>query len=121
MPTLNSSVSPRTKLLIDSLSALLQSPIGRVIDIMAADYVNRLGGAEKQAIEELTEAAMKRLTKGATSETAAENPVATYEFSRLCFKRDVIESLAPNDPFRVITPTGAFQMTRADFHRVFSN
>src|SRR6266850_3785369 len=118
--TLVSSVSARTKLLVDALSALIQSPAGRVIDIAIADYVHRLDSSEKQAVEELTNVAMSRLTKE-TLETVPGDPVATYEFSRLCFKRDVIEALAPNDSFRVITPSGVFQMTRNDFYRVFPN
>ena len=62
-----------------------------------------------------------RLAKEPRSGTSGAEPLATYEFSRLCFRRDVIEALAPQDAFRVITPTGVFQMTKADFHRAFSN
>lgn len=45
----------------------------------------------------------------------------SYEFSRLCFKRDVIERLDWDQRFRVVTPDGVFEMTRADFERVFQN
>lgn len=44
-----------------------------------------------------------------------------YDFSRLCFKADVIEPLDDNDVFIVHTPNGTFQMTKADFYRVFPN
>ena len=44
-----------------------------------------------------------------------------YSFSRLCFKADVIEPLNDDDIFAVHTPDGTFQMTKADFYRVFPN
>ena len=47
--------------------------------------------------------------------------VPSYEFSRLGFKADVIEPLAPNDRFRIITPEGTFEMTKAEFYRDFAN
>ena len=46
---------------------------------------------------------------------------ASYRFSRLCFKADVIEPLAMDDTFEVVTPEGTFRMTKADFYRDFSN
>jgi hypothetical protein len=39
---------------------------------------------------------------------------ATYEFRRLGFKADVIEPLRDRDSFRVVTPVGTFQMTKAE-------
>jgi len=47
--------------------------------------------------------------------------IPSYEFSRLGFKADVIESLGPNDRFRIVTPEGTFEMTKADFYRDFPN
>ena len=47
--------------------------------------------------------------------------VASYEFSRLGFKADVIEPLGPRDRFRIVTPEGTFEMTKADFYRDFAN
>lgn len=44
-----------------------------------------------------------------------------YTSSRLCFKADIIEPLNENDSFMVHTPNGTFQLTKADFYRVFSN
>jgi len=121
MPTLTVSVLKETKVLIDALSTLMQAPASRVIDKITAAYVGRLGAQEKQAVDALTAAALTRLAKEPLSGTTGAEPLATYEFSRLCFKRDVIEALAPRDAFRVITPNGVFQMTKADFHRAFSN
>lgn len=44
-----------------------------------------------------------------------------YSFSRLCFRADVIEPLNDDDIFAIHTPDGTFQMTKADFYRVFPN
>lgn len=46
---------------------------------------------------------------------------AQYPFTRLCFKADFIEPLAPEQEFRVDTPEGSFQMSKADFYQVFAN
>jgi hypothetical protein len=54
--------------------------------------------------------------------TAARSVVrATYWFSRLCFKRDIIESLGEDDTFEVATPAGAFRMTKGEFYADFAN
>ena len=42
-----------------------------------------------------------------------------YIASRLTFKRDVIEALANDELFRVITAHGTFEMTRADVYAAF--
>lgn len=47
--------------------------------------------------------------------------IPSYEFSRLGFKADVIEPLGKKDRFRIITPEGTFEMTKADFYRDFAN
>ena len=44
-----------------------------------------------------------------------------YSYYRLCFKADIIEPLNESDLFAVHTPKGTFQMTKADFYRVFRN
>lgn len=46
-------------------------------------------------------------------------PAVTYNYSRLCFKADKIERLQPDEAFRVITPVGTFQMTKAQFYITF--
>jgi hypothetical protein len=88
----------------------MQMPAGRVIDIAVSTYVQELPGSEAQVIMSLRRAALTRL---ASDVPAAANgmtvPIATYKFSLLCFKRDVIEALAPRDSFRVETPIGAFR------------
>lgn len=45
----------------------------------------------------------------------------TYRYSRLTFKRDVIELLKDHDSFRVETRDGAFQMTKKEFYSVFKS
>lgn len=45
--------------------------------------------------------------------------VAEYMAGRLTFKRDVIEPLKEFDVFRVVTPHGTFQMTKADVYAAF--
>jgi hypothetical protein len=55
------------------------------------------------------------------SPSEAREPVATYRASRLEFRADAIEALAVEDVFRVVTPAGKFQMTKAEFYAVFAN
>lgn len=51
----------------------------------------------------------------------AQTPAVSYTFSRLGFKADKIEPLADDQAFRIVTPDGTFQMTKAEFYRVFAN
>lgn len=44
-----------------------------------------------------------------------------YQATRLLFKADVIEPLGQRDRFQIETPEGTFEMTKADFYRVFRN
>ena len=46
---------------------------------------------------------------------------ATYSFRRLGFRADVIEPLAMNEVFRIETPDGTYEMSKAEFRRVFAN
>src|SRR5262249_46286006 len=73
------------------------------------------GTAQRRAEEERS----KRAEAEASWRHTAQ-PVM-YEFSRLCFKADIIEPLSDQESFRVITPGGTFQMTKADFYRDFAN
>jgi len=122
MPILSVPVQPETKILLDALSTLMQASTGRVIEVLASAYVQALPDSEAQVIRGLKEAALARLASDVPAPGKGRTaPVATYKFSRLCFKRDLIEALGPNDSFRVETPIGTFQMTQADFRRVFPN
>jgi hypothetical protein len=44
-----------------------------------------------------------------------------YQAPRLLFKRDIIETLDVTEAFRIVTPVGTFQMTKAEFYDVFAN
>jgi hypothetical protein len=46
---------------------------------------------------------------------------AHYTYSRLCFKRDVIEPLGRDDEFEMETPVGVFRMAKREFYDVFNN
>ena len=48
-----------------------------------------------------------------------KSPAESYQFSRLCFRADVIERLDDHQAFRVVTPVGTFQMTKSEFVQVF--
>lgn len=122
MPVLSVPIHPETKILLELLSTLRQESIGQVIGVIASAYVQSLPDSEAKVVVGLKQAALARVASNiAGSNTERESPVATYTFSRLCFKRDVIEALGPNDVFRVETPIGVFQMKQSDFRRVFPN
>ena len=60
------------------------------------------------------------LASDITTTSGGQNmPTVTYNFSRLCFKASQIEPLQDDQIFRVITPVGTFQMTKAEFHKAF--
>ena len=44
-----------------------------------------------------------------------------YQFTRLCFRADLIEPLGESDSFCVDTPKGIFIMTKRQFHKIFVN
>jgi hypothetical protein len=122
MAILNVHVSTETRILLDALSALMQTPTGRVVEVLTLSYVRALPAQEARIINDLRGAAESRLAAGSPSIVGVTPaPVATYKFSRICFKRDVIEALGPNDSFRVETPIGTFQMSKTEFYRVFPN
>ena len=51
---------------------------------------------------------------------STEEVARSYRYSRLCFKADIIEPLAMDDTFEVVTErNGTFRMTKRDFYREF--
>lgn len=54
------------------------------------------------------------------ADNAVISPV-TYKATRLLFRASVIEPLLPDEAFRIVTPDGTFQMTKAEFYRDFAN
>lgn len=116
---LNVLVLPDTKFAIESLAAMLQRSPGAVVDLMSTSYLASLPADSRNAIEGLKAASAFHAAYTSTLDASA--PSATYNFSRLCFRREVIEPLGQNDPFRVVTPRGTFQMTKSEFYREFKN
>jgi hypothetical protein len=47
--------------------------------------------------------------------------VAEYHSTRLSFRREIIEALSEDQSFRIVTPLGSFQMTRAQMRSAFPN
>lgn len=58
---------------------------------------------------------------GAPGARDPAEPRAVYSHSRLCFRADRIEPLAPHDTFRIVTRVGIFQLTKAQFYADFPN
>ncbi|WP_147444353.1 MULTISPECIES: hypothetical protein [Corallococcus] len=46
---------------------------------------------------------------------------SSYKATRLLFRAEVIEGLADDQPFRIETPDGTYEMTRAEFLDTFAN
>ena len=59
------------------------------------------------------------LRRASNTGVTVEGCAASYEYSRLCFKADVIEPLKMDDKFCVITKVGAFVFSKRDFYSVF--
>lgn len=115
-------VLPETRIVVDALATLLQKSPSTVIDLMASSYLASLPEEQRNAIETLKAAAMANMQVVVIQSSGdAAPPAATYSFSRLCFRRDVIEPIGQSEAFRVITPVGIFQMTKSDFYRDFRN
>jgi hypothetical protein len=63
----------------------------------------------------------KELPQAYTDLLKPKTIAATYTFSRLCFKRDIIEPLSDYDFFSVIIPDGRFTMSKVQFYETFDN
>lgn len=63
---------------------------------------------------------MPKLQASIAAEVMVPTPVS-YQATRLLFKRDVIEGLASNERFRIVTPHGTFEMSKDDFGHAFAN
>jgi len=114
------SVTPETKIVLDALATLLQKSPAGVVELMVSSFLAALPEEQRSAIETLRAAAMTNAEVAPTT-VAGGAPPAAYHFSRLCFRRDVIEPIGQSEVFRVITPVGTFQMTKSDFYRDFQN
>ncbi|MFZ0481236.1 MAG: hypothetical protein WAL71_19005 [Terriglobales bacterium] len=113
-------VLPETKIVLDALATLLQKSPASVVDLTVSSYLASLPKTQRSAVETLKTVAMGNLDT-ARQPVDGMQPSATYQFSRLCFRRDIIEAIGQREAFRVVTPIGTFQMTKADFYREFQN
>jgi hypothetical protein len=118
--TLVVPVVPETKIMVDAIATLLQKSPSGVVDRLVRSFLDTLPEEQRTAIEVLKAAAVRNMDVSLVTKEGA-SATATYNFSRLCFRRDVIEAIGSSEEFRVITPTGTFQMTKADFYRDFRN
>lgn len=118
------------------LAGVAPEALGRVtgpVRVMIAD----VGGADTADARDITGASARRRVSShplrapaagdAATAAASEGTAAgathrtTYRATRLLFRRDVIETLAPHERFAVETPVGTFVMTRAEFDAVFAH
>jgi hypothetical protein len=119
------AINPKDKILLDALAALLQLPPAAVIERALVTYRESLSPDDQATLGAFCGRAMhnrEALLSQAAQQTANNGePKAIYESTRFCFKREPIERLAPQEHFRMITPVGVFEMSKADFYREFSN
>jgi hypothetical protein len=108
------SVCGATKVYLDALVALRQKPPSAVVAEAITSLVRALPDAERDAVEALVSQAF-----GSGIPQHRPEPKQTYKYSRLCFKRKVIDTLRADDEFRIETPMGVFQMSRAEFDTDF--
>ena len=117
-------LSGEAKVMLDVVTAVFQRSAASVLSEALRSYIRTMPDADRTAIETAVERA---LASGGWERAAAQSsnekvvPKATYKYSRLCFKKDVIECLGDDDEFRVETPIGAFQMSKTEFRRDFAN
>ena len=69
---------------------------------------------------ELTSDIAQQKSPADLANDAAVSPI-TYKATRLLFRASVIEPLLSDEAFRIVTPDGTFQMTKAEFYRDFAN
>lgn len=109
-----------------TLAGASEHELPRVTGIVAYEYDSRdkkgvasplQRRATASAEDEDDEAYVRTSVVASTSRGVA---AAEYTASRLSFRRDVIEALREDDAFRVVTPHGTFEMTRAEFHDTFA-
>jgi hypothetical protein len=118
-------INPKEKILLDALAALLQLPPATVIERALVAYRGSLSPDDQATLGAFCGRAMHNreavLSQAAQQTAKTGQPKAIYESTRFCFKRERIESLAPEERFRMITPVGVFEMSKAEFYREFPN
>lgn len=74
---------------------------------------------QRRAIPRAAENLDAPLYSGVRDTATLPRPAVRYASSRLTFKADLIEPLLPGEHFRVDTPVGSFQMSKAEFYETF--
>lgn len=115
------TLSPNTKILLDAMAALQQVPQSTVVEYALFTLRDSLDPEDRETIERFCGRAVHHRERQQSKAATAGRPSVTYDSSRFCFKRDRIDPLDPAEQFRMITPVGVFQMTKADFYREFPN
>lgn len=103
-------MSGAPKVYLDALVALRQEPTSAIVSDAIMSLVRGLPEPDRSAIDTVVSRA---LWGGATR--PRPEPKAAYKYARLCFKRKVIDRLKVDEEFRIETPVGTFQMSRAEF------
>ena len=85
------------------------------------DFLQRAGAATLPQADGSARFVLSPEPVPRTPPASSDTPgvAASYRYSRLCFRADVIEPLDDNDVFEVVTPEGRFRMTKAEFRRSF--
>ena len=110
------TISGKVKLYLDALVALQQRGPASVVAEAISCLVRSLPEPDRAAVETIASRALGNDIAVPERHSAAK---VVYKYSRLCFKHKVIDALTPDDEFRVETPSGAFQMSKADFEADF--
>jgi hypothetical protein len=110
------TISGKAKLYLDALVALQQRGPASVVADAILCLVRFLPEPDRAAVETIASRALGRDIAATQHHPAAKE---AYKYARLCFKRKVIDTLRPEDEFRVETPVGTFQMSMADFEADF--
>jgi hypothetical protein len=115
------TISASTKILLDAMAALQQLPHSTVVEKALFRYRDSLETEDRETLELFCGRARLHRDKLQNNSGPGVRPSVTYDSSRFCFKRDRIDPLEPSGQFRMITPIGVFQMSKADFYREFPN
>lgn len=117
------TLTPDTKILLDAMAALQQVPQSTVVEKALLTFRDSLDLEDRETLELFCgRAAQHRENQQSNARRSSPGgPKVTYDSSRFCFKRDRIDALNPSEQFRMITPVGVFQMSKADFYREFPN
>lgn len=109
-------ISGAAKVYLDAIVALFQRPSSAIVAEAILSFVRGLPEPDRAAIDAVASRALR-----SSAPARRHEPQQSYKYSRLCFKRKVIDPLNPDDQFRIETPVGVFQMSRSDFDAEFGN